>query len=323
MPRRAVAAAVAPPDLDENGCIPVFDPDDGALLGAVPPTEVGRRMMGNDPHEPIPLFNAGSLERTAFPANLPPDHGDPDSTMARVERAALLPDNGGIHIQLNLNPYHLLTNRGVEAQTSFAAWQVVLTSGTVLMGARMWGTATTNNNLIWDNWTQLGTSSTTTTVTLNSETWTQWLQVANGTDALAPQALAVGSGFYRRPLTTEQAERERAKYAEMERDRAAATLRATDLLRSVLDDEQEAELLTHARFHVRSQKGKLYRIRRGWSHSVDLIEDGVIKGTYCIHPKAAVPTEDSMVAQKLMLESAEDEFLRIANFSRAVGQRLA
>jgi hypothetical protein len=34
---------------------------------------------------------------------------------------------------------------------------------------------------------------------------------------------------------------------------------------------------------------------------------------YCIHPRDAVPDEDTMLMQMLMLETNEQEFLRIAN----------
>ena len=41
---------------------------------------------------------------------------------------------------------------------------------------------------------------------------------------------------------------------------------------------------------------------------------GKIK-TLCAHPTVRVPDADNMLAQKLYLESNEEEFLRIANHS--------
>lgn len=344
MPQRALAVDIPPPELDENGCIPIIDPEDGAFLGAVAPTEELRRLgacVETDPAEPIALFDgvtrqpAGAIERPAFPANLPDDHPDPDATVAYIQSVGILPANRGLVVNLNLNPYNLLSNAGVEQQAHWNQWSVVFRDTTAGTTARMWGntvpTSTADLN-VWNTW---NSTTATTTVTIDNYVWNQWLTTTQTTRARTP--LVAGTGFYAPPLTPEQqaerevrrlaaeeqAQRERVRYAEMERERDEATARATELLRDVLDEEQEAELITHARFHVRSQKGKLYRIRRGWSHSVDLIEDGKIAGTYCIHPREAIPTEDSMLAQKLMLENAEDEFLRIANYSRAYGERLA
>lgn len=70
-------------------------------------------------------------------------------------------------------------------------------------------------------------------------------------------------------------------------------------------------------FYLTSSSGKRYRIDRGRSQNVRLVEEttGKVVRTYCAHPVEAVPDPDTMLAQKLMLETDEAAFLRIANAS--------
>lgn len=95
-------------------------------------------------------------------------------------------------------------------------------------------------------------------------------------------------------------------------DAEAAWVRAEALLRDNLTLEQRRRLDTHKEFFVQSELGRLYRIRMGDVGNVDLMYDGTVMQRYCIHPKG-VPVYDTMLAQKLMLEACEDEFLRVAN----------
>jgi len=106
-----------------------------------------------------------------------------------------------------------------------------------------------------------------------------------------------------------------------QRFRSAADRRAEDLLRSMLSEEQRRELDEHNHFHVRvpdpRQLGcqRVYRIERGFQGNVKLIENGRATRRYCIHADARLPHADQMLAQKLMLESDEADFLRIANMT--------
>jgi hypothetical protein len=92
---------------------------------------------------------------------------------------------------------------------------------------------------------------------------------------------------------------------------------ARELLLSMLDDEQRDEYEGDGRFHVHTADGeRCYRITKGQSGNVLLIKDGRAKRRYCIHPPGLrYPDEDAMVAQMMMLETDEAEFLRIANAS--------
>jgi hypothetical protein len=60
-----------------------------------------------------------------------------------------------------------------------------------------------------------------------------------------------------------------------------------------------------------------YRIRRGRAGNVNLLgPNGKPVKSYCIHPNVICPDQDTMLAQKLMLETNEEEFLKVANEHR-------
>jgi hypothetical protein len=106
----------------------------------------------------------------------------------------------------------------------------------------------------------------------------------------------------------------------MEGERAQARERAEELLRECLAPDQAEELSRAGHFHVDtiSPNGerRRYRIERGRARNVKQVDAGgrVVK-TLCAHPIAQLPDADTMLAQKLMLEASEEEFLRIANHS--------
>jgi len=104
-----------------------------------------------------------------------------------------------------------------------------------------------------------------------------------------------------------------------------ARIKAERLLRDFLTQEQKNDLTKYGFFKLYVKKGeetKVYRIRRGQHRNVDLMEELggklVPRKSLCLHPSMAVPDADAMLVQKLMLETNEDEFLRIANHMRPV-----
>jgi hypothetical protein len=97
--------------------------------------------------------------------------------------------------------------------------------------------------------------------------------------------------------------------------RAAAQLRARELLREHLDEEQRAEYDRRRSFVVETVRGRRYRIKSTSSYNVHGEADGI---DYCVQLRSdatarGVPLEDQMLAQKLLLELDEPRFLRIAN----------
>jgi hypothetical protein len=96
-----------------------------------------------------------------------------------------------------------------------------------------------------------------------------------------------------------------------------ADQRAEALLKCFLSSSQRAQYEAERAFEVitcRSGVTRTYRLRKGWAGNVFLLDDkGRQVEKYCIHPDVAVPEADNLVAQKLLLESNEEEFLRVAN----------
>lgn len=106
-----------------------------------------------------------------------------------------------------------------------------------------------------------------------------------------------------------------AQYAELKEEKANAQLRAEALLISALTVEQKEEYAKDKSFTLWAA-GKRYRIKKGRSFNVEeLNSDGLKIATLCAHPRDNVPDHDTMLAQKLMLETAPEEFLRLANRS--------
>lgn len=92
-----------------------------------------------------------------------------------------------------------------------------------------------------------------------------------------------------------------------------ADKRAEALLVENLTAEQAAQYRQLRRFDVVVGERR-YRIRLGWAGNVDCVDErGRALERYCIHPVEAVPYADNLLAQKLMLEMDEAQFLRVAN----------
>jgi len=95
-----------------------------------------------------------------------------------------------------------------------------------------------------------------------------------------------------------------------------ARIKAEQLLLRHLTSDQKQDLRKYGYFKVYVAE-KVYRIRRGRAQNVDLVreEAGVLKPieTLCLHPDELVPDADTMLIQKLLLETDERQFLSIAN----------
>jgi hypothetical protein len=106
-------------------------------------------------------------------------------------------------------------------------------------------------------------------------------------------------------------ERMRAATAErQERERAARARAKALLFRSLTRDQQQS--LEGRGYFDMNVGGKTYRIHRGTHGNVRLVQAGQETMLYCAQPNN-VPVEDAMLAQKLMLETDEQAFLRVAN----------
>lgn len=201
------------------------------------------------------------------------------------------------------------------------------------------GTSTDTGVTIWTNWTRLETCATTTatawptswiettaSITNAATTWVVW----NGRlQPAAPSREQVHRGGFRLPTLEEAIAANRAREERLDqllaRTRAAqaeaAKARAQLLLRENLTDQQKAELadkrfFTLTKIDSATGERRHYRIHTGRAGNVEQVdENGQRLARYCIHPKISCPDEDTMLAQKLMLETCEPEFLRVANRS--------
>ena len=181
-------------------------------------------------------------------------------------------------------------------------------------------TSSSANTTAWTQWNDTGTAASvwtywaSTTNGTTNQPWTQWIQ--------APQinqytdTVTVGS-LSQRQQTTEEAAAWKRMVEEQERKKQNAQKRALELLQQILTETQLVAFEKDQCIPVDAPSGKKYLIKRGRVGNVFSIKDGKPVERYCIHPSDyEIPDEDCMLAQKLMLENCEEEFLRIANKTR-------
>lgn len=174
-------------------------------------------------------------------------------------------------------------------------------------------TVTTSNvtESAWVNWNVIYPTTTVTTgsITTNSVEWVYWN--AQYDCVFSPEKLFTEQ---QEALRLQQEERNR-RQAEIEAKRVAAQKKATELLLENLDAEQQIEFNQHKRFtvHVRGKVDQHYLIEYGYAGNVKLFHKGKAIAKFCIHPAHNLPNEDVMLAQKLLLETNEEQFLKIAN----------
>jgi len=91
--------------------------------------------------------------------------------------------------------------------------------------------------------------------------------------------------------------------------------RARALLLAHLNPDQRAEYERFGCFHVQGPSGRLYRIFHRWAGNIEIVTKpwGDPMAVLCIHPTEQIPIEDSLLAQKLMIECSEDDLHEIAN----------
>ena len=94
----------------------------------------------------------------------------------------------------------------------------------------------------------------------------------------------------------------------------AAWRRAEDLLRDSLTAAQFDSYKTRGWVEVPSRRfsSRVYRVD-GW-RPVAVYENGQFVGAVCIRPREHIPGPDILLARKLMIEGAENEFLRAGNW---------
>jgi hypothetical protein len=182
-------------------------------------------------------------------------------------------------------------------------------------------------NGVWPEWTATTASHTV----YPSTPWNDW----NRTSALWHTPRRQAQFWSSQPLPPQLDakalwKRDRQSAIRQRRLRVAgmrkrvAQRKAEALLLDNLDAQQLAEWTAHKHFHVETADGtKTYRISLGLAGNIYLVRDGDRRlpshgylRRYCFHeyhPDGAVPQEDNVLAQKLVIEAAHDFFLAQAN----------
>lgn len=109
----------------------------------------------------------------------------------------------------------------------------------------------------------------------------------------------------------ETAEQKAAREEQAEK-RKHSEARAETLLLEHLSEKQIEQYQKHGYFET-EVNAKIYRIKKGRSGNVLLVEGDKPKYRYCAHPSAWTPDQDVMLSQLLMLHSDEAKFLAVAN----------
>lgn len=171
-------------------------------------------------------------------------------------------------------------------------------------------------NAIWVFWnngcTFTGTSISATNVTTNQVVWSNWQAIATRHEMTKKERreYEAKQKAWQAQAEKQRAEFERTEKLRMENERAARA-RARRLLLQCLSKTQK-ETMEKDKFFDVEVENRLYRIYQGTYGNIKLMDGNKAKISYCIQPPG-VPIEDAMLAQKLLLESDEREFLRIAN----------
>jgi hypothetical protein len=210
-----------------------------------------------------------------------------------------------------LGGYQSLYSTDSTAVSTEAIWLdwnvqwVAQTSASTLVTAQT--SISSATELLAVTWTSWNETSAGTVQVYTTNDWTAWNQQTDWLNrSIAPETVA---------RVAQQTEQHRVAASErLERQRAARA-RARDVLRRHLTTTQREELDQHGHFTVIAHGSRrVYRVRQGRAGNVQLLDPtGKAVRTYCCHPADMVPDEDTMLSQKLMLEHAEDDFLRLAN----------
>jgi hypothetical protein len=168
-----------------------------------------------------------------------------------------------------------------------------------------------DTNAVWLVWNRAMPSAGTNNLI---QPWTE-----TGTTACSQRTTGI-AGFARkkRPPTrrdsraTRGHRRRGARPAHAQRRRRKAARNAPRSCSKPASSGQRESLRTNGWFVVYTKSGRAFQIRRGRARNIIEVNT---KRTYCCHPVDNVPDADSMLSQKLLLETDEHEFLRLANVS--------
>lgn len=210
-------------------------------------------------------------------------------------------------------------DQGTTASTasSWTAWTDTYATATV--------TVSGSADYTWDCWTS-GTYGATISVgaaDTNKYVFGHWVEEKREEKAknkkenkakLRKERVEAKREEELRLRTEMRLEEERQLQEERSKAHKAAEKKAHKLLTDNLTKEQLDCLNKNGYFRVKAQSGKHYDINKNPNYNViSLDRFRKKKKQHCALPEKNVPHYDTMLAQKLMLEHKEKEFLKIAN----------
>jgi hypothetical protein len=177
-----------------------------------------------------------------------------------------------------------------------------------------WATATTSSATTWVDWTGNTITSTTpdlyriwcdettaTTSSIATDTWGTWVTIDQQRIISEPRVV------------------NEIRLADIKRQKERNVIKAnaTRLLRYALTRKQKKDFDKHNHFFVRGgNSGNLYKIKHGRAGNVLLLDKNKqVKESLCVHPHIYCPDEDTMLAQKIMIEHMEEQFRNTANIT--------
>ena len=178
--------------------------------------------------------------------------------------------------------------------------------------------ASTNSSTCDNTWTYWTSGTTAGTCNVTWNTWNEpvgvptiWQQPVLTEEQIAEQQQC--SAELNRVLE-EANEQYRQEQLRVEERRNAADAKAKELLQSFLTPEQLKSLEEQSNFIVESESKRLYKLRKMNNNGVlEIDQEGKRIGGLCANFGGAdIPTYDLMLAQKLMIETNEELFLRTA-----------
>jgi hypothetical protein len=152
--------------------------------------------------------------------------------------------------------------------------------------------------------------------TASSSIWIDRNVFATPTYPVSQQPIARPAIIPRR--TIEQEARDIIRQLDRMRDAKKVKQVSTRLLLSTLNEDQRQTFLANGWFVVEGGRSKQrYRIHsRSYAGNVDVLDGDNAVERLCAHCSHEIPLADHLLAQKMMLELAEDDFLRLANRRR-------
>lgn len=259
------------------------------------------------------------VSQTITAATIPLDHPDPDARLGEIfddmrERLVrnIMAENGHATPEEVWNNWTFTATTNAAAADPWDSWRISLRAD--YHGDNVEPAPT------YAQWSALDAQRDVPT----EETWAAWehgVQVFTGRDSVVPPRPT--QEMLRRTRLEDarlRMVRENRHRAHRLRQRIAAR-RAQELLAANLDETQRADMERANGFRVITPQGNTYWVAKGHVGNVYLLNNqGNRVESLCIHARDQLPDEDHMLAQKLLLETDEPNFRRIANITRQYGQ---